>query len=105
MRRRDFTTLLGGAVATHWLGQPSVAQAQSALRVFRIGHVNSAPQLVLTSLLGGVLVRSFQQHGMSLEKMSFLGCAGAERRCPSSCRSFWMQGRPFPRERRPTPGI
>ena len=70
-------TLLGGAVATHWFGQPSAAQAQSALRVFRIGHVNSASQLVLTSPLGGVLVRSFRQHGYELGKNLVLELRGA----------------------------
>ena len=77
MRRRDFITLLGGAVATHSFGQSSAAQAQSALRVFRIGHVNSAPQLVLTSPLGGVLVRSFQQRGYELGKNLVLELRGA----------------------------
>src|SRR5215211_3619717 len=77
MKRRDFITLLGGAVATQSFCRLSLALAQSALRVFRVGHINSAPQLVLTSPLGGVLVRSFQQRGYELGKNLVLELRGA----------------------------
>ena len=45
--------------------------------MFRVGHINSAPQLVLTSPLGGVLVRSFQQRGYELGKNLVLELRGA----------------------------
>jgi putative tryptophan/tyrosine transport system substrate-binding protein len=77
MQRRGFFALVGGAVTVHSLGWPSIVRAQSAPRVVRIGHVNSASPLVLTSPLGSVLVRSLQQRGYELGKNLVLELRGA----------------------------
>src|SRR5919204_4728116 len=76
MRRRQFMTLLGGAAAQS-LVRPIAVWAQTAPKVFRIGHINSAPQLVLTSPLGKVLEKSFQQRGYTLGKNLALELRGA----------------------------
>jgi len=74
MRRREFLCALGSTVV---VGRPSIAFAQSASRVFRVGHINSAPQLNLNSPLGGVFVRSFQQHGYEVGKNLAIELRGA----------------------------
>jgi putative tryptophan/tyrosine transport system substrate-binding protein len=76
MRRREFITLLGGATAQS-LVRPITVLAQTAPKMFRIGHINSAPQLVLTSPLGKVLEKSFQQRGYTLGKNLALELRGA----------------------------
>jgi putative tryptophan/tyrosine transport system substrate-binding protein len=80
MQRRRFIALVGSAAAAHWSGRPSVAEAQPAARVFRIGHISPASQLVIASPLGGVLVRSLQQHGYELGKNLVLELRGADGR-------------------------
>jgi putative tryptophan/tyrosine transport system substrate-binding protein len=92
MRRREFITLLGGAAAQS-LVRPITVLAQTAPKVFRIGHINSAPQLVLTSPLGKVLEKSFQQRGYTLGKnlaLELRGAAGQIDALPGWCRSLWM---------------
>jgi ABC-type uncharacterized transport system substrate-binding protein len=76
MRRREFIAVFSGAAAQS-LAWPISVLAQTPSRIFKIGHVNSAPQLVLTSPLGKVLEKSFQQHGYTLGKNLVLELRGA----------------------------
>ena len=76
MRRREFIGLLG-CTAAQSLVRPLSARAQTAPKIFRIGHINSAPQLVLTSPLGKVLEKSFQQRDYTLGKNLVLELRGA----------------------------
>ena len=69
MRRREFIGLLG-CTAAQSLVRPPSGLAQTAPKIFKIGHINSAPQLVLTSPLGKVLEKSFQQRGYHARQKS-----------------------------------
>lgn len=92
MRRREFIGLLG-CTAAQSLVRPPSGLAQTAPKIFRIGHINSAPQLVLTSPLGKVLEKSFQQRGYTLGKNLCSNCAGRRDKlmhCQGWCRSLWM---------------
>ena len=92
MRRREFIGLLG-CTAAQSLVRPPSGLAQTAPKIFRIGHINSAPQLVLTSPLGKVLEKSFQQRGYTLGKnlvLELRGAAGQVDALPGWCRSLWM---------------
>jgi hypothetical protein len=62
MRRREFIGLLG-CTAAQSLVRPLSARAQTAPKIFRIGHINSAFQLVLTSPLGRVLINQEARRG------------------------------------------
>ena len=62
MRRRQFITLLGGAVGA-W---PFAAIAQSPAKVYRIGLLSTGAALADTSPQGAPLIRGLAQHGYAL---------------------------------------
>ena len=72
MNCREVFCALGSAAVSAW---PALAQTSS--KVVRVGHINSAPMLVLASPLGGVLIRSFQQRGYLVDKNLVLELRGA----------------------------
>ena len=79
-----FITLLGGAVATNWFGQPSAAQAQSALRCF-----GSATSTLLRSSFSPVRLAAFSSAassgtGMNLKNLvlELRGAAGRTETLP-----------------------
>ena len=76
MQRREFIGLISGAAAQP-LAWSTLVLGQPASKIFKIGHINSAPQLVLSSPLGKVLEKSFQQRGYTLGKNLMLELRGA----------------------------
>ncbi len=61
MRRRDFLTLLGAAVA--W---PRPAIGQSPSKVYRVGLLSAGAPIVDNSSQGAALIRGFTQRGYKL---------------------------------------
>jgi len=72
MQRRQFITLLGGAVGA-W---PFAAIAQSPAKVYRIGLLSTGAALADTSPQGAPLIRGLAQHGYALGRKPGLRTAG-----------------------------
>ncbi len=73
MRRRDFLTLLGAAVA--W---PRPAIGQSPSKVYRVGLLSAGAPIVDNSSQGAALIRGFTQRGYKLGR----NLAFERRGCP-----------------------
>ena len=73
MLRRDFISLLGGAV----IAGPRRAIAQTQSKVYRVGTLLPGPPLDEKSPLGVVLLKKLEQHGYMLGKNLALEARGA----------------------------
>ena len=73
MRRRDFLTLLGAAVA--W---PRPVIGQSPSKVCRVGLLSAGAPIADNSSQGAALIRGFTQHGYKLGRNLAFERRGAE---------------------------
>ena len=73
MRRRDFLTLLGAAVA--W---PRPAIGQSPSQVYRVGLLSAGAPIADNSSQGAALIRGFTQRGYKLGRNLAFERRGAE---------------------------
>src|ERR1700730_13951418 len=90
MQRRQFITLLGGAVGA-W---PFAAIAQSPAKVYRIGLLSTGAALADTSPQGVPLIRGLAQHGYALGRnLAFERRGSAGRTHPPAIFFFGMGGR------------
>lgn len=62
MRRRQFITVLGGAMSSTSLGWPRLADAQLATDLPRVGYVYTGPKAATASRVGAI-VRGLREAG------------------------------------------
>ena len=84
MRRRDFLTLLGAAVA--W---PSPVIGQSRSKVYRVGLLSAGAPIADNSSQGAALIRGFTQRGYNLGRNLAFERRGAEGHIDRLLRSVW----------------